>query len=252
MYTLKKKLIIGLCLGGGVLFSLLVEGCASASVRSTNQTKAQFYAPKIIYVQDYQFNPKEVAVDRSGPELVKFRAAVTAQFTKNLQQAIQKNLVDCQILPANKSVPQGPYWLVTGRFDKVYQGSRVLRALFGFGLGKTRLDITTHIYALSEGSRKLLYTIKTTGSSGGMPGALPGLALGPVGAVGAAGTAGAITAVNAANAAATGALQSGTSGLSFDTKRSAREITAAISEYLHMNGAFLEKKRLHVKREGHF
>ncbi len=212
-----------------------MSGCASASVRSACQTKNHFYAPAVIYIRNYEFNQEGLPVDRSGKELRAFQKALATQLTQDLQKNIQKKLVKSEVLPAGSELPKGPYWLITGRFDKVQQGSRMLRALCGFGLGKTKMHITTSVYALSAETPCLLYTIKTVGTSGAMPGALPSAVLGPAGLVG---------------GAVTGVLESSVSGLSFDARRTARQITAALSQYLYKHDSLSEKQRLYVKRAG--
>lgn len=222
---------------GFLFLVILMSSCASVSVRSARQTKNHFYAPAVIYIRNYGFNQEGLSVDRSGKELKAFRQALTTQLVGDLQKNIQKKLVKSEVLPAGHELPQGPYWLLSGRFEQVQQGSRLLRALCGFGLGKTKMNITTSVYALSSETPRLLYTIKTTGTSGAMPGAVPVAVLGPAGLIG---------------GAATGTLETSTTGLSFDTRRTARQITAALSQYLYKHGALSEKQCLHVKREGHW
>ncbi|PWU06746.1 MAG: hypothetical protein C5B47_07185 [Verrucomicrobia bacterium] len=222
---------------GFLLLMILMSSCASVSVQSARQTKNHFYLPAVIYVQSYHFDPEGLAVDRSGKELREFQKVLATQFEQDLQKNIQKKLVKSEILPVGAELPRGPYWFITGHFNHVRQGSRMLRALCGFGLGKTKMNITTFVYALSGGTPRLLSVIKTTGTSGAMPGALPTALLGPAGWMG---------------GVASGALESGTTGLSFDTRRTAREITAVLSQYFYQHGGLSKKECLRVKRAGHW
>ena len=46
--------------------------------------------------------------------------------------------------------PRGNFWLIVSRFDRMYQGSRMLRSVIGFGAGGTKLEMTVMVYDLSR------------------------------------------------------------------------------------------------------
>ena len=96
------------------------------------------------------------------------------------------------------------------------QGSRALRAFVGFGAGRTKLETIVHVYDLQAGYSGMPFmSFTTSGGSGAMPGALA--SIGPIGAV-VKGVAGAAK------------------GLTQDTARTSREITAQLSEYMYRSG----------------
>jgi hypothetical protein len=71
---------------------------------------------------------------------------------------------------------------VRGVFTEVNQGNQLNRAIIGFGMGKTDLQVLADINDLSQGAPKPFYELNTTADSGKAPGAGPTIVLGPAGA----------------------------------------------------------------------
>jgi len=198
-----------------------VTACASVSVRETTPhlpRKAPISVPKKIYVAEYGAPESAFEVDRSGEKLQQFIKQKRAKFAKVLAQRISKRVAPAVPLPPASTPPKGNVWLVTGTFDSVRQGSRALRAIIGFGMGRTLTETTTHVYDLSKPVPQLIFSVKTTGGSGALPGAVG--AITPLGW-------NPLTIVGMITNAAGGA----SSGLDMDSTRTAREIAAAISEF---------------------
>jgi len=83
-------------------------------------------------------------------------------------------------LPAGATPPESG-WLVRGVFTEVNQGNQLNRAVIGFGMGKTELQVLVDINDLSKGAPRPFYELSTTADSGKAPGAGPTIVLGPAG-----------------------------------------------------------------------
>ena len=68
--------------------------------------------------------------------------------------------------------PPADGWLLRGVFTQVDEGSRLRRAIIGFGAGKTELEVETKLDNLAFGPPQPFYEVDTTAHSGGMPGAI--------------------------------------------------------------------------------
>ena len=123
-------------------------------------------------------------------------------------------------------------WLVRGEFTRVYQGSRLLRGTIGFGLGGTKLETKVQVYDLSRPAPEPFLTFRTTGGSNAEPGAITGIATDPL-------TLGIGLVVGGAGGVA--------HGLSEDSARTAREITAMLSDYMFRHGMIDTDKWVHPK-----
>lgn len=215
------------------VFFIFAGGCASVSVYE-NARLTSVHPKKMpvkIYVRDFEAPPKVFRVDRSGEALETFLTQAQQRLTKELVLRIGKHLVPAEALKGNAPAPQGNYWLVEGKFDRVNQGSRALRSLIGFGMGGTKTEVTARLLDLSGTKPRPLYQIRTTGGSGAEPGGIAGIfpfGMIPFGVV-----------INAA-AALRG-------GVVIDTERTAKEITADFSQYAYQNRLIPEEKRLHPK-----
>jgi len=106
---------------------------------------------------------------------------------------------------------------VRGEFTAVCQGSRLLRSAIGFGAGQTTMETRVEVYNLAQDSSTPFLTFSTTGGSGSEPGAILAFTTDPL-------------------QLAIGGVSGAAHGLSEDTKRTAREITAKFSDYMHQRG----------------
>ena len=223
-------------LAGGVLFSF--GGCASVSVKNIRQTgTAPKKLPSKIYVQEFIAPYDKFRVNREGKDFLAFVKEERHDLALSLVEQLSKYIAPAEILPEGKSVPlaKGNAWLVHGTYDRVNQGSRLLRAGIGFGAGGTKMETDVQISDISGYWVAPFLTMQTTGGSGLAPGAwaafTPALAFYWPGAV-----------INAAGAAY--------SGISMDRKRTTREITATLSEYCFIHRLIPERRTRRPKKLG--
>lgn len=205
---------------------LVPIGCASVSVKRGTEAQVS-EKPQKIYVRDFSDTDGKWNVDREGQELADFKKKTREMLTSDIVERASKHLVPSVKDDKTATLPPQKAWLITGRFTRVNQGSRFLRAAIGFGSGGTKLETEVSIYDLSNGmpSQPFL-TFSTTGGSGAEPGAL-------------------------ANANPVGFTLSATGhalpGVSMDIVRTSREITAALSEYMYAHRWISEDERVEAK-----
>ncbi len=217
-----------------VVAGIALSGCASVSVYQTSvpTRKKPKELPQKIFVGDFGFSADRVRVDRSGEDLERFERDTQERMRAQLVRRLTEKLVQAEGVKSGAVLPKGNYWLLEGNFDRIHQGSRALRSLIGFGVGRTKVETTAKLYDLSERKPKLLYVIRTTGGTGSEPGAVGGIS--PWGFWG----------------VPTNAILAARGGLVLDTVRSSREITAAVSEYAYKNKLIGKEKALFPKRAG--
>ncbi|MCC6353113.1 MAG: DUF4410 domain-containing protein [Verrucomicrobiae bacterium] len=192
--------------------ALGLAGCASVSVRDPEAGRFRPTAkPPMIYVAPFDSRGASFNVDREGEELAAFRQA-TAQM---LQEKLVERLPEVAPTVAAPARLPGAGWLVTGRFVRVNQGSRALRATIGFGLGATKMETQVEVYDLAISRKEPFLRFGTTGGSNAEPGA-----------IGSAGT----TLVSGVGALSS-ALGNAAHGISEDAWRTAREIRNHLVEY---------------------
>jgi Domain of unknown function (DUF4410) len=210
--------------------------CASISIKKVDvlTAKPPSKAPTQIFVTPPTFYDPALRVDRSGPRLEAFKHDMQDRFTRTLVRRLSKHVAPAQAVAATAPLPRGNHWLITSRFDKVSQGSRLLRSVIGFGAGGTKLEMSVVVYDLTRRPPRPFLLIQTTGGSNAAPGAI--------------GTAAYFATGVTALFSAPNLFEGTRSGLTFDTLRSAREVTAALSEYLVERGALPADKRLRARR----
>jgi hypothetical protein len=218
-YQSRRKVFLAV----GLLWGL--AGCASVGVRNPAQAAANPKLPKQIFVADFDTSKGTFHVSRSGDELV------------TLQQKTANVLADYLVADLNKSVvpatrqngsrkSRADAWLITGEFLRVNGGSRALRGLIGAGAGGTKMETIVRVYDLSHLSKEPVLQFETSGGSNAEPGAVLG---GMFGAL-----------PNALRNA-------GARGVTDDTARTAREITAMVADYYAKNGGQLSGSGLKPK-----
>jgi len=220
---------------GTVIFMplLLLSGCASISVCKVKPVANQpFVAPKKIYVREFTGADNVFRVDRKGDSLSEFRSKTANQLAADLVKKLNASVLPAEALAANLQPPKGNYWLITGAFDRVNQGSRALRTLFGFGFGGTKIETTVRVASLSTGKEVEILNFNTSGGSNMEPG--PGILMGPP------------------DPTTLIPLIWGVSmpGLSKDTRRTSMVIAAEISDYLTKHGVYPKDPNLKVKLMG--
>lgn len=140
---------------------------------------------------------------------------------------------------SDATLPPPPGWLVWGRIDRVEAGSLPLRIGLGFGSGGTKLETTFWLYDLAQiraGEETPFLEMRTTGGSGAEPGLitmpLTGLPAPPL----------------FAYRVGSKVWSESGKGTGQDTDRTARMITAAISEELVARRLIPPGQRLRSKR----
>lgn len=203
--------------------------CASVSVRKAERLtdRAPKTVPEKILVRPFSFHDPAVRVDRSGERLSRFKYDLQEKFTRNLVKRLPKYVAPGEAIAATAPLPRGNYWLIEGRFDRINQGSRLLRSLVGFGIGGTKLDTSVVVFDLSGKKPRPFLLIETTGGSNASPGAI--------------GTAAYFVSGVTALGSAANLLEGVRSGVTFDTVRTTREVAATMADYLREEGALPEK-----------
>jgi len=211
---------------------ILMSGCSSISVlKEKPNLNFTFRPPSKIYVRDFTGDLKVFRVDRKEDSLVEFQNKTANQLSQDLVSKLNSCVLPSERLGAKAPLPKGDVWLIEGTFDRVNQGSRMMRILFGMGAGGTKLETTVRVLSLSGNRPAELLTFKTSGGSNLEPG--PGLLCGPP---------------DPTDFLTTPLWASAMTGLTKDTTRTAKEIAAEISDYLQKHGVKAKAPRLKVKR----
>jgi hypothetical protein len=214
----------------GMLLTLALVSCASVSVEDGTERTTQ-KMPEMIYVMDFSTAHGDWDVDRTGTELAAFKknlqlmlkTAMVADLTDRLVPAVPGTKADGSRHPN--------VWLVRGEFVTVEQGSRLLRSAIGFGAGGTKVETRVQVYDLAQNPGVPFLTFSTTGGSGSEPGAILAFTTDPL-------------------ELAIGGVSGAAHGLSEDTKRTAREITAQFSDYMYQRGWISKDQWIKPKRQG--
>jgi len=226
---LVMKLHKQILIGG---FAAILCSCASVSVykqRETGESKLQ--PPQKIYVQKFRSEDANFRVDRKGDSLSDFRIKITSQLANDIVKKLNASGFSAEILSDATQLPRGPYWLVSGSFERVNQGSRMLRALIGLGAGGTKVETTVVVSRLDSLKPIELLTFKTSGGSNTEPG--PGALILPT---------------DPLDVIIPIVWSSTMTGLTKDTSRTAKEITATLSEYMTKRGIPTQNPKLKPKR----
>lgn len=209
-----------------------MSSCASVSVYKQRETEqSRFEAPEKIYVQDFSGQDSNFRVDRKTDSLSDFRKKITGQLSGDIVKRLNEAGFVAEPLPIGGKMPKGPYWLVGGTFDRVNQGSRLLRALIGLGAGGTKVETTVAVSRLSSSPPKQFLSFKTSGGSNTEPG--PGALILPT---------------DPLDVVLPIVWASSMTGLTKDTSRTAKEIVATLSEYMTQNGVPTQNPKLKPKR----
>jgi hypothetical protein len=214
----------------GLLGSL--AGCASVGVRNPQEATGNPKLPRQILIADFDTSKNVFHVNQTDAELGVLQQKTTNVLANYLVSDLSKSL-----MPAarqNGSRPaRADAWLITGEFVRVNGGSRELRGLIGLGLGGTKMETVVRVYDLSRLSKQPVLQFETSGGSNAEPGAIAG---GMFGAL-----------PNALRNA-------GARGVTDDTARTAREITAMVANYYVKNGGQLpgnaKKPKMLAQRVG--
>jgi len=225
-----RLVLTGLC--------LWLASCASVSVDNIRQTSANppVTAPDEILILPFAWNEDGLRVDRKGKDFETFRAELQARLNRHLIKKLGTHVAPARVISTEDSLPQGNYWLLTGRFARINQGSRLLRSTLGLGAGGTKMETIVVVQDLSGKVPNKFLAFETTGGSNISQG-IGGIATLPV--------SGPMALTSLFNA-----VDGIRSGVSFDTMRTAHEISATLSNYLHERDALGKKPHIKPKRLG--
>jgi hypothetical protein len=205
-----------------------LTSCASISVDDARESVRQ-NKPSLVYVAGFSTAHADWQVDRTGDELAGFKSNLQLMLSTGLAKEISDRLVPAiaQAKPGGQREPNT--WLVRGEFVTVKQGSRLLRSAIGFGAGGTKLETRVQVYDAQNPDAPFL-TFNTTGGSNAEPGAILALSTDPL-------------------QLAIGGVSGAAHGLSEDTARTSREITAELSDYMYARGWISADQRVAPKHE---
>lgn len=215
-----------------ILASAFLSGCASVSITKIKPSNPQaFGLPQRILIQQFTADDSVLKVSREGAALQELKSKMASQLADDLKKSLSENVLPAEVLASGVKPPRSNAWLVTGSFLKVNQGSRALRSVVGFGAGGTRIETSVVVYALKSAKPTEVLRFRTYGGSNQEPG--PGIVMGAV----------------PMNFEGPFSLLYGPTmtGLSFDIRRTAKEISAEIQDFLRSNGLKTKNPTLKVK-----
>jgi hypothetical protein len=175
MCNMKKALI---CAGitAALMFFFVVSGRTQTSSRTG---PAHVIKPEIIYITDFVIDTGDVSREtgllRRPRPLREDPAARAARLVEalsgSLTQELRNRSIPAQRIFPNQEVPNRG-WLVSGEFLEVDEGNRLRRAIVGFGVGATDMQVEVTVMDLGSGSREPFAVFGTDSRSGRGPGAV--------------------------------------------------------------------------------
>jgi hypothetical protein len=214
-------------LGFVTLAALALAACASISV-SDSAESVRHAMPQMVYVTNFSTEHADIEVDREGAALAAFNKNLQLMLRTGLVKEITDKLVPAVAETSMRHQRSENAWLIRGQFVTVKQGSRFLRSAIGFGAGGTKLETRVQVYDLAENPDTPCLTFSTTGGSNAEPGAIAALTTDPL-------------------ELAIGGVSGAAHGVSEDTARTSREITAELSDYMYRRGWINEDQRIEPK-----
>jgi hypothetical protein len=219
---------------GIVVLAAALTGCASISIKPGTEVSTR-HMPDRIFVEPFGTAHGEFNVDREGRELSDFKKDLRAMMVTGITTDLTRRLITAVEAPRGDHFEPQHAWLIRGEFVRVNQGSRFLRGAIGFGLGATKLETRVRVYDLSNGfTGEPFLTFFTTGGSNAEPGAITAIATDPL---------------TIAIEAVAGGAGNVAHGITEDTKRTSREITANLSDYMYRHGWISEDEWVKPKFE---
>jgi len=203
-----------------MVLTFILTGCASISVQPGHNETTEL-APKKVYVEAFDTAKGDFRVDRDGDELAAFKKDLQHMMSAGISYDLTKRLIPATVVEGQPKFPHQQAWVIKGEFVRVEQGSRLLRGAVGFGLGATKLVCKVTVDNLADTRPGPFLSFTTTGGSNAEPGAITSFATDPLTIIiqAAAGSAGNIA-----------------HGITEDTERTSREITATLSDYMYQHG----------------
>jgi hypothetical protein len=197
-----------------VLVVGLLGGCASVSVVDQRNYPLPSL-PGHIYVEPFEFRGCEFRVNRRDLALESFQRNFQSDLQSRIVAGFSRAGVRTTSIKLGQFFPGEGDWVVQGEVVRVSEGSRAARASIGFGLGATKVKLYVRVYAIRGGKPdRLLMSFWTVGGSNAEPGGAyyPPWSL-----------------PRSLHVAMT-------SGVSYDLKRSAKQIVAVVLERMEQAG----------------
>lgn len=206
-----------------VLPAALLCSCASVSVQNVTAENGRAQKPRAVIVNDFSVQGAQIKEN----QFRKNHGQLGAEAQRLVANYLVKDLQDMG-LKASRGGSRGPTDLVIdGRFTRVNEGSRILRMGIGLGIGGTKMETQVQV---RQGAGQPLLRFATTGGSNANPGA----ATNPI-----------------PFSSAPTALLASKEGLTDDSARTARQISAEIGEYMAKRGWIDPAKvKVKVKQKG--
>ncbi len=210
---------------------LFTVGCASISIQPHSESD-EAHRPVKIYVAGFSTTHGTFNVDREDAELRDFKSNLRSLFQTAMVEDISRRLIPAEEAPAHGTMLGQHAWLIRGAFKRVNQGSRLLRGTIGLGAGATKLETRVQVYDLDVSDEQPFLTFSTTGGSNAEPGAITGVWTDPVTTVVGVGL---------------GGIGNFLHGVTEDSRRTAREVTAVLSDYMFRHHWIDADKWIHPK-----
>jgi hypothetical protein len=176
-------------------------------------------------VADFDTSKGVFRFNRSGEELTTLQEKTATVLADYLVSDLSKSVILATRQNVSKRT-RTDAWLITGEFVRVNAGNRALRGLVGLGAGGTKMETVVRVYDLSHMSNEPVLQFETSGGSNAEPGA----------------------AVSGMFGALPNAVRNaGARGVTDDTARTAREITAMVADYYAKNGGQLSGNSMKPK-----
>jgi len=174
-----------------LVLCLLLSACRTAQISDRRELGAQpATKPALIYVSDFELDAQNIESEPGllpQPGTLLPRRGILSELTgrsgtpedrarelvNRMSDSLVTDLTDAGI-NARRLMPGEPLplagWLVRGVFTEVQEGNRLRRAVIGFGVGKTELQVLVYLDDLAGGVPKPFYEFDTSADSGDMPG----------------------------------------------------------------------------------
>ncbi len=186
-----------------ILLCAAISACGSAKVSGRREIAAPTAPrPSTVYVMDFELEVANVKHERGflpppppapGPlgqilpplpgtpkDPQKLKTEVVNTMSESLVKELTKAGLHARRIGTREPLP-ATGWLVRGVFTNVNQGHQLQRAVIGFGMGKTDLQIVVDLHDLASGVPTPFYEASARADSGKAPGAGPTIVLGPAG-----------------------------------------------------------------------
>lgn len=209
------KVLVVIRVTGVGLMAAVLSACASVSVKNldSGQTAKPAAKPKVIYVAPFSIANAKVKENPMRKNPGKLSEEAQTLVAQALVQELSAHVAPARfVASASKAGRDG--WLLSGDITRLEEGSRILRMALGLGFGGTKLETKVEVRNASASNPPFL-KFSTTGGSG----ATPGGATNPIPFSG-----------------VPTAIWQGQQGVTDDSKRTARMITAAVADYMVNRG----------------